>query len=240
MKAWIKKNWIPIIGVVAVLAFVIMGTDAIVGVLGYRSQIRKLDKSIAEKEKDIKKSEGKVEDLWQGIADRDGIIAERDKKLREKDVEIKAVRDERDAWKDKVEEMAPSEVVTETRKVLNCANIFERPDGVLFTLDCARINLRALRTGEFSLAMPDIKKLKDKVALQDANMLDLKLDIVDLKGIIVEKDEQIAGERGISKDWKEKFDLSEKKGKKARAKGRKEGSVVGGIIGGLIGFFLGK
>jgi len=239
MKEWIKKNRIPIIGVVAVLAFVIMGTDAIVGVLGYRSQIRKLDKSIMEKENDIRKSRGNVDGLRRTIATRDDAIAKRDKKLREKDAEIGAIREERDSWKDKVEEMAPSEVVVETRRVLNCANIFERPDGVLFTLDCARINLRALRTGEFSLAMPDIKKLEEKVTLQDANMLDLNKKIVGLEGIIVEKDSQIVGERGISKDWEEKFDLSEKRGKKARAKGRKEGAVVATIVI-IVVFFLGK
>lgn len=240
MINWIKKNWIPITGVFIVLVFAIVGTDAILGVLSYRSQIRKLDKSIAEKEKDIRESEAEVEDLWQTIAERDDAIAERDKNLREKDAEIRTVREERDSWKGKVKKMTPSEIVIETRGILNCANIFERPDGVLFTLACARINLRALRTGEFSLAMPDIRKLEEKVALQNTNIFDLKGEVGDLKGIILEKDSIIADERGISDDWKDKFDLSEKRGKKARAKGRKEGSVFGAIIGGIIGFLLGK
>jgi len=236
---WIKRNWLPLMGMFMALVMVIVGINSIVGVLNYKSQIRKLDKSIMEKENDIRKSRGNVKALRRTIAARDDAIAERNNKLREKDAEIGVIREERDSWKDKVEEMAPSEVVVETRKVLNCANIFERPDGVLFTLACARINLRALRTGEFSLAMPDIQKLEEKVALQDASMLDLNMKIVGLEGIIVEKDSQIAGEQGISGDWKDKFDLSEGRRKKARAKGRKEGAVVATIV--IIAvFFLGK
>jgi len=239
MMEWIKKNWKLLTGMFIALVMVIVGINSIVGVLDYKSQIRKLDKSIMEKESDIRKSAGNVKVLRRTIAARDDAIAERDNKLREKDMEIGAIRKERDSWKGKVKEMTPSEIVIETRGILNCANIFERPDGVMFTLACARINLRALKTGEFSLAIPDIQKLEEKVALQDANMLDLKMDIVDLEGIIVEKDSIIAGERDISGDWKSKFDLSEGRRKKARAKGRKEGAVVATIV--IIAvFFLGK
>lgn len=240
MIKWIKKNALTI-AICAVMAFLLFGViESCIGELNYKKQIRKLNQFISEKEKDIKASEDRVDDLWTKVRESEDRVAERDKALRIKDEEIGVIREERDSWKGKVEEMTPSEVVVETRKVLNCANIFERLDGVLFSLECAKVNLRALNTGEFSLAMEDIKKLEEKIVLLDISMLDLRIEIVDLKTIIIEKDSIIADERGISDDWKDKFDLSEKRGKKARRKGRKEGSIVGGIIGGLIGFFLGR
>jgi len=240
MIKWLKKNAlnIAVLTVCAVLIF--MSIESCVSELNYKKQIRKLNQSISEKEKNIKASENKVDDLWKKVRASDDRIAERDEAIKKKDEEIASIRKERDSWKGKVEEMTPSEIVVETRKVLNCANIFERPDGVLFSLECAKVNLRALNTGEFSLAMEDVKKLEEKIALMDASMLDLRVQITDFKGIIAEQKTQIADERGISADWKEKFTLSEGQRKKARMKGRKEGTIIGGIIGGLIGFFLGR
>jgi len=240
MIKWIKKNW-PIVAIWFVCIFLIYATmESCIDTLNYKSQIRKLNKSISEKEKSIEDSEVAIGKLREGISERDESIAKRDGLIREKDGEIAVIRKERDSWKGKVEEMTPSEIVVNTRKVLNCANIFERPDGVLFTLACARVNLDALRSGEFSFANEEVNKLNEKIADMTAKDLDKDANIVDLEDIILEKDDQIADERGISTDWKDKFTLCEGEKKKARKKGRKEGTIIGGIIGGLIGFFLGK
>jgi len=240
MKNWLKKNW-PIVAIWFVFIFLVYANmESCIDTLNSKSQIRQLNKSISEKEKSIEDSEVIIGKLREEISERDESIAKRDGLIREKDGEIAVIRKEKDVWKGKVEEMTPSEVVIETRKVLNVKNIFERVDGILFSLECARINLRALRTGEFSLAMEDIKKLKEKISLMDANMVDLRFQIIDLKEIVTEREKQLADEQGISADWKDKFTLCEGEKKKARKKGRKEGTIIGGIIGGIIGFFLGR
>ena len=234
------KNWLIflpaiIVGVIAASVAATLMTG-----LNYKSQIRQLDKSISEKQERIKDSEVVIGKLREGISERDESIAKRDGLIREKDGEIEVIRKERDSWKGKVEEMTPSEVVIRTRGILNCENIFERPDGALFTFACAKVNLRALRSGEFSFANEEVKKLNEKITDMVAKDLEKDAKIVDLEDIILEKDSQLADERGTSADWKDKFNLCEGEKKKARKKGRKEGSIIGGIIGGLIGFFLGK
>lgn len=240
MIKWIEKNWLHC-AVGLIIAILVVGQmDSCVSKIQYKRQIKTLNKSISEKEKDIKASEDRVDDLWKKVRASDDRIAKWDEAIKKKDEEIVVIRKERDSWKGKVEEMTPSEVVVETRKVLNCANIFERLDGVLFSLECARVNLRALRTGEFSLAMEEVEKLNDKITEMTAKDLMKDNQIKDLGSVILLKDKQIIGLKGVIVDWKEAFDLSEKRGKKMRKKGRKEGSIIGGIIGGLIGFFLGK
>ena len=240
MKNWLKKNWL-LIGLVLLLAlYLAMGIDGCVSKFNYNKQIRQLNKSIAEKEKSIKGREAVIGELRKGISERDESIAKRDGLIWEKDTEIASIRKEKDAWKSKVEEMTPSEVVVNTRKVLNCANIFERPDGVLFTLACAKVNLRALRSGEFSFANEEVKKLNEKVTDMTAKDLMKDTQILDLEKINLEKDGIIADERGAKEDWKNKFTLCEGEKKKARKKGRKEGSVVGFIIGLVGGILLGR
>jgi len=240
MIKWIKKNW-PLVAIWFVCIFLIYATsESCIDTLNYKKQIRQLNKSISEKQKNIEDSEVVIGKLRNGISERDESIAKRDGLIREKDGEIAVIRKEKDAWKGKVEEMTPSEVVINTRKVLNCANIFERPDGVLFTLACARVNLQALRTGEFSFANEEVKKLEEKVTDMTAKDLMKDTQILDLESVILLKDKQIIGLKGVIKDWKEEFDLSEGRNKKARKKGRKEGSIVGFIIGLVGGILLGK
>ena len=240
MKNWLKENWL-LIGLALLLAlYMAIGIDGCVSKFNYKKQIRQLNKSISEKEKRIKGREAVIGELRKGISERDESIAKRDGLIREKDEEIVSIRKERDSWKGKVEEMTPSEVVVNTRNVLNCANIFERPDGVLFTLACARVNLDALRSGEFSFAQEEVKKLEEKIADMTAKDLLKDAQILDLEKINLKKDKIIADERGAKENWKDKFTLCESEKKKARKKGRKEGSVVGFIIGLVGGILLGR
>ena len=57
--------------------------------------------------------------------------------------------------------------------------------------------------------------------------------------ISANKDEQLATKDLIIGDWKDKFDLSEGRRKRARVKGRKEGAVVTAIFVAVL-FVLGK
>jgi len=239
MKNWLKKNWLGCFVVLTIAILVISQMDSCLDKINYKKQIRQLDKSISEKQERIKDGEVVIGKLREGISERDESIAKRDGLIREKDGEIEVIRKERDSWKGKVEEMTPSEVVIRTRGILNCENIFERPDGALFTFACAKVNLRALRSGEFSFANEEVKKLNEKITDMVAKDLEKDAKIVDLEDIILEKDSQLADERGTSADWKGKFNLCEGEKKKARKKGRKEGAIVGGIIV-LIICFLGK
>lgn len=238
MKAWLRKNWPTLIGIVVAMILVFGVVESCVNEINYKSQIRKLNQSIAEKEKRVKESETREDKLKEDNLKKDDEIAEKNDLLREKDTEISVIRGERDEWRGKVENMPPTQIVIETRVQLACDEVYERPDGVLFSLACARTNLQIL--GDFSLTTDECEKLNEKVKEMAAKDLLKDAKIENLEKMYSERGVQLTNERAAKEGWKGKFDLSEGRRKKARKKGRKEGAIIGGILGGLIGFFLGK
>lgn len=238
MRDWIKRHWILIVICTVVIFMLWSGISDIVQVLKYKSQIRKQDKLITEKNKAIKKSEKREKALLERIENRDARIAEKDEKLAEYEHKIEVIAEERDEWKKKVENMPPTMIVIETRRRLNCNDIWERPDGVLFSLSCARTNLKLL--GDFSLTIKERDELKKKTTEHVAKEVDQAAQIIDLKSLVIEKEDQLTNQKGISANWENKFNLCEVEKKRVRRKGRKEGFIIGGIICGIAGFLLGK
>lgn len=158
--------------------------------------------------------------------------------LQGKNQRIREIMGERNEWRDMVRNMPASVVVIETRQALQTEEIWEREDGVFFSLSAARTNLNVL--GQFTLLEEERKTLVEAYELSRIENANLQRIIIGERAINANLKEQRANDQLIIGNWRDKFDLSEGMRKRARAKGRKEGGVVGFLIGLLGGLFLGK
>ncbi len=132
---WLKKNWLKIIVVIAVAWIVIDYLDGRLTEKQYKENIENLDTDILRLERKNEVGEVVIKDLMtaraKDKADSDKEIA--DLKSNQKR-ELTRIVAESDKWKAKVKEMPPSVVVIEIRTILKTDEVWERPDGILFSL----------------------------------------------------------------------------------------------------------
>ncbi len=238
MKEWIKKNW-PLLGL-GLLLIIYLGTsiDSCVSDRNYRKEIKALnnDNAVLKMANDFKDRENK--DLRKSIIVTEEEIVGIRKNLREKEGRIRYLVGKNTEWRDKVKNMPASIIVIETRQALQTEEVWEREDGVLFSLSAARTNLNVL--GQFSLLEEERKTLTEAYELSRIENAKLRQIIKFERTISANLTEQRANDQLIIGNWRDKFDLSEDQRKRARGKGRKEGGILGFIIGLAAGFFLGK
>ena len=238
MIKWIKKNVLFICFNIVALLLIIVGIDNCVSDRNYSKQIKALnnDNAVLEMANDFKDRENK--DLRKSIVATEEENAIIRIELQGKDRRIREIVGERNEWRDKVRNMPASVVVIETRQALQTEEIWEREDGVLFSLSAARTNLNVL--GQFTLLEEERKTLTEAYELSRQENTKLRQIIKFERTISANKDGIIANDKLIIGNWRDKFDLSEQKGKRARGKGRKEGAVIGAVIVTVLWIFLGK
>lgn len=238
MKQWLKSNW-PTLAIGLISIFLICSSiDSCVGKLNYKKEIKALNNDIAilESANDFKDRENRG--LRKSIVaieeDNVGLRTE----LQGKDRRIREIMGERNEWRDRVRNMPATVVVIETRQALQTEEIWEREDGVLFSLSAARTNLNVL--GQFTLLEEERKTLVEAYELSRIENVNLQKIIIAERVISANLTEQRANDQLIIGNWRDKFDLSEGMRKKARTKGRKEGTALGGLFVTILWIVLGK
>ena len=235
---WLAKNWLKIIIVIGIGLIVIHYFDVRILNKLYKKKIEILDVGIKKKERKIEAIEGINSDL---MDERKKAKAASDKKIRKmKDNQKKAlarISAESDKWKARVKEMPASTVVIKIRTILKTDEVWERPDGILFSLVAARDCLAVL--GDFSLVKErdqwkdDYHKAMDRIKEKDDIIATDEFIFYNFDAICFTKD-------GIIEREREKFSLSENQNKASWWRGVKQGGLVLGIIGFIGGLVLGK
>jgi len=204
----------------------------------YKKQIKALDANINEAWEKIGDSKVR-EEKWKASSEENWDLAmEKEAKLRKKDKEMRVKIAEKRALKKKIKEMPASIVVVQTVAILNCDDIKEQKQGIVFSLSCAKTNLETL-VDSFSLKH-QVEDWTEKFNISQGEVADLKNVIIGKDEAYAERGEQLGETYGIINDWEGKFNLSEKRGKSNWWRGVKTGVAVGGVIAFFAGFFLGK
>jgi hypothetical protein len=238
MIAWLKRHWILLVIGFVVLFFVVGGIEGLIAKHSYKKSIKEKDIKIGELWGKIGDSK-KKEDKWKASSEKNWDLAmEKEAKIRKKDAEMRVKLAEKRALKKKIQEMPVTQVIVRTIEIINCPDVVQQTQGIVFTLDCSKANLTVLEAS-FSLK-GDVADWTDKFNISQGEVLDLKNVIISKDGEIKEVKGQLVGEAEIITEWTDKFNLSEKRGKRSYWKGLKTGGTIGGILGFLAGFFLGK
>lgn len=238
MTNWLKQNWGKVIVGFVIVFLLYGGIDGLVSKFQYKKKQKKLDTEIIELQQGIKASKGR-EEAWEKSSNENYALAmEKEVKLRRKDQEMRVKIAEKRALKKKIKAMPATQVVVRTIEIIQCDDVAEQTQGIVFTLDCSKKNLTVLEAS-FSLKR-DVADWMEKFNTSQAEVSDLKNVITAKDGVIKEVRGQLVGEDKITEKWTNKFNLSEKRGKTKWWKGFKTGSTIGGIAGGIIGFLLGK
>lgn len=238
MTNWLKKNWFVCLIGVALAVFIYLKIDSAIATHAYKKNIKEKDTKISELWGKIGESK-KREAIAQASSEKNWDLAmEKEKKLRRKDQEMRVKIAEKRELKKKIREMPLTQVIVRTIEIINCPDVVQQEQGIVFTLDCGKDNLTVLEAS-FSLKK-DVADWTEKFNISQAEVSDLKNVITDKDDVIKEVREQLVGEDEIITEWTGKFNLSEKRGKAKWWKGLKTGGIIGGILGFLGGFVLAK
>lgn len=237
MKAWIRKNWILIVSLLAIFIIATSGAVAVTEILGYKKQIRGLnrDNSVLEAAIKFKDRENN------GLRKENATIEEENvgirKELKGKDQLVLTLQADNIAWQEKVETLPPSGLVQVARRLVASDEIWQREDGILFSFAAARTTINIL--GQFSFVEGERVTLAEAYHQSRVENTNLKAIVGNERIINKNKDIQLAEKDLIIVNWKGKFNLSEGRNRKARARGRKEGAVAAAIVAAVV-FVLGK
>jgi len=238
MRKWLKKNWL-ILSICTVLAvFIYLKIDSAIATHTYNKSIKEKDTKISElwvKIGDSKKREATAiassEKNYELAMDKEVII-------RRKDAEMRVKLAEKRELKKQIREMPVTQVIVRTIEIINCPDVVQQEQGVVFTLDCAKDNLVVLENVFYF--KKEALDWADQFLTSQNEVADLKNVIEDKNKAYAERGVQLTDAYGISAEWEGKFNLSEARGKRSWRKGFKLGGIIGGILGFLGGFVLGK
>ena len=235
---WLKKNWLNVTLIIVVALFIISYLDLGLANKQYKAKIATLDIDIQHLRANNKTIRGINNDLR--------IVRAEDKAAAEKKIadmeenqkrELARIGTERDKWKAKVKVMPPSELMLEIKVVLKTDEVWERPDGILFSLVAAKDCLAIL--GDFSIAeerdrwKDDYFKAMESIKEKDNIIATDEFIFHNFDAICFTKDEIIDKER-------EQFALSEKRNVASYIKGLKHGAPIGGAVIALLWLVLGR
>ena len=235
---WIKRHWILLVVCLAIVFLAYGGIDGLIAKHQYKKSIKDKDTKISELWGKIGASK-KREAKWEKSSGENWDLAmEKEAKLRRKDKEMMVKIHEKRALQKKIREMPLTQVIVRTIEIINCPDVVQQEQGIVFTLECSKKNLTILEAS-FSLVR-DVADWTEKFNISQGVVSDLKNVIIDKDGVIKEVRGQLVGEDKIITEWTGKFNLSEKRGKAKWWKGLKTGGIIGGILGLLGGFVLAK
>lgn len=238
MTNWIKRYWILLIVGLVILFLAYGGIEGLIAKHNYKKSIKEKDIKIAELWGKIGDSKTR-EDKWKASSKKNWDLAmEKESFLRRKDKEMRVKIAEKRALKKRIREMPATQVIVRTIEIINCPEVVQQEQGVVFTLDCAKDNLVVLENVFYF--KKEALDWADQFFTSQGVVADLKNVIIAKDGAYAERGKQLTSAYGISDEWEGKFNLSEKRGKRSWWKGLKTGGIIGGIAGGIIGFLLGK
>ena len=238
MTNWLKQNWGKVLIGLIILFLLYGGVDALVSKYQYRKKIKTLDTTISELWQKIGDSQRREESWMKSSNKHYALAMEKEAKIRKKDAEMRVKLAEKRALKKKIREMPATQVIVQTIKIINCPDVVQQEQGVVFTLDCAKDNLVILENVFYF--KKEALDWADQFFTSQTEVVDLKNVIIADKGIITERGNQLGDAYEIIDNWVGKFKLSEKRGKANWWKGIKTGGTIGGVAGIILGFFLGK
>lgn len=237
MISLLKKYWLKtLISIIVVILTSMLSSWVTKSI--YKKQIKALDANISEAWEKIGDSKER-EEKWKASAGKNWDLAmEKEAKLRKKDKEMRVKIAEKRELKKKIREMPASIVVVQTIAILNCDDIKEQKQGIVFSLSCAKTNLETL-VDSFSLKY-QVEDWTEKFNISQGVVSDLKNVIISKNEAYAERGVQLVSAYEISDNWEGKFNLSVGREKSNWWRGAKTGTIIGGIAGLILGFFLGK
>ncbi len=238
MTKFLKQNWGKII-VGLVIAFLLYGgIEGIVSKIQYKKSIKEKDVEIADLWGKIGDSK-KREEKWELSSEANWTLAmDKEAKLRRKDREMRVKIAEKRALKKQIREMPATQVIVRTIEIINCPDVVQQTQGIVFTLDCAKDNLAVLENVFYF--KKEALDWADQFFTSQAEVDNLKDALKDFDKAYKERGVQLTDAYKISGEWEGKFNLSEAHGKRSWRKGFKLGGIIGGILGFLGGFVLAK
>ncbi len=246
---WLARNLLNILAVLCTMLLLVIILNVIKSIKDekqYKRDIENLEIDVKRLRTANKSIGDIVKDLRTTRAEENAAANEKIAEMEENQKkELARIDKEHDEERARVENLPASEVVVETKVILiqkakeNVAiEIWERPGGILFSLDTAKTNLAALNDFSFVekkrdqwkedyfKAMDVIKDKDHTLALDEEIFIGLDDINFNLEGIIEKKDE--------------KFDLSEKCNVQMYRKGIKHGAPIGGGIVLLLWLVFGR
>ena len=231
MIKWLGENWFKLIIIFAIIIVSL--------ILGRTCQDSKDQEKIDANDKeisDLKKKNEKLEDVafesTETAKEWERRAKEKEDLIIARDLEIKELKEEQKKVTAAVMELPPSELVAETREILDCAEIELTDNGILFSEFCARRALIDFR--EFSL-------VKEQIGLVEQSMIDCqagwtfqKLATWNIYRTAWAMGSQILNYKTIVKNKDENFSLLKKQKKGAWLNGAWKGFLAGLIVAAII------
>lgn len=226
-QQWFKQNWLFLaLGILAFFAFIqgVRSCDD----AGYKRDIKALDEEISGLKKDNVKLEAEAK-VFIGEAEAyKKVVAEKEANIEESRLRIVELQKRRETVVAEVMELPPSELVEQTREILDCAQVELTEKGVLFSLECTQRVLAMLK--DFSLVKEELDETRFSLsesleATQFQKMVSWKLygALWKLGGVVLNL-------KVIVKSTEKKFTRSEQQRKKSFWKGLLLGVAIGGGI----------
>jgi len=241
MINFIKKHWLKVLICVGILFFLFLAYGGISGLIARHNY----NQSIKEKDATISSLWGKIGDSKKREAtaitsseENYGLAMDKEAIIRRKDAEMRVKLAEKRELKKQIREMPITQVVIRTIEIINCPDVIQQEQGIVFTLDCAKDNLVVLENVFYF--KKEALDWADQFFTSQNEVVNLKDALREFDKAYKERGVQLTDAYAISVEWEDKFNLSEKRGKAKWWKGLKTGGIVGGILGLLAGFVLGK
>jgi len=241
MMNFIKKHWLKVLigfGILFFLFLIYGGISGLIARHNYNKKIKEKDATISSlwgKIGDSKKREATAiassEKNWNLAMDKEVII-------RRKDAEMRVKLAEKRELKKQIREMPVTQVIVRTIEIINCSDVVQQEQGVVFTLDCAKDNLVVLENVFYF--KKEALDWADQFFTSQNEVTNLKDALKEFDKAYKERGVQLTDAYAISVEWEGKFNLSEARGKRSWRKGFKLGGIIGGILGFLGGFVLAK
>lgn len=224
---WVKKNWLRLIIVISavVLLFYVLSVVRSCDEAAYQKDIAKLDEEILELETDNERLEEEKGKAIAGAKAAEKVVAEKEVEIAEAELRIKALEKEEIKITQVVAELPPSELVKETREILECAEVKLTDDGILFSVECMRSNLEKLK--RFSLVENKYNEATFALSTSKETLQFQKMATWYVYRIAWAQGSQIMNYRSIVKKQDLKFVRCEKQRKRNFLKG----AIIGVIIG---------
>jgi len=241
MLNFIKKHWLKVLIGFGILVFLFLAYGGISGLIArynYNQSIKEKDIKIGELKTKIGESE-KREAIANASSEKNFALAmDKEVIIRRKDAEMRVKLAEKRELKKQIREMPVTQVIVRTIEIINCPDVVQQEQGVVFTLDCAKDNLVVLENVFYF--KKEALDWADQFFTSQNEVVNLKDALRDFDKAYKERGVQLTSAYGVIDEWTGKFNLSEKRGKRSYWKGLKTGGLIGGIVGVLAGFVLGK
>lgn len=146
MIKWIRKNWIIILGAVLAVILIYLLISGIVKSLSesYKKDIKASDERIAELNKEIREKDTVIAEAIEAAREWETKVAEKEAIITRRDLRIRGLERKEEEIEKVVAELPPSEIVSRTVEILECAEIKLQDQGIIFSLVCAKKNLTIL------------------------------------------------------------------------------------------------